>query len=81
MVIPMINNFKAIHVCYLMYLKTFGIYVLKYTNLTELVFFLHRDYDGIMEICKKAELKPLPDIGLRLIVEKRIKDEVYYAIY
>ena len=37
------KNLKKIHYCELMYLRTFEIDVLKYTNLTLLVFLLQQD--------------------------------------
>ena len=43
LVIIMVCMFKAIHYCFLMYLKTLETSVLKYKNLTPLIFCLHWD--------------------------------------
>ena len=40
----MIYLLKAVHYCWLIYLGTFEIGVLKYLNSTLLVFLLHQDY-------------------------------------
>ena len=43
LVIIMVCMFKAIHYCFLMYLETLETSVLKYKNLTPLIFCLHWD--------------------------------------
>ena len=48
---------KVIHYCYLVYLTTFGICVLKYMNLILLIFFPHQNKHGTQPHLQEEQSK------------------------
>ena len=73
--------FKAIHYYLQMYLKTLETCVLKYMNLTLLIFYLHPDLAWQACLKKtKVKLELLTDIDMLLMVKKGIRGRICQAI-
>ena len=75
----MVYIFKAIHYCYLIYLRTFKIYALKYMNF--LAHFLSTSGLAWQAVLKKTKVKLdlLTDINMLLMVEK-VSEEEYASL-
>ena len=77
----MICMLKVIHYCWLMYLRTLEIRVLKYTNLI-LKFLSARGLAWQAALKKtKVKLDLLTDIDMLLMVEKGIRGGICHYIY
>ena len=77
----MICMFNAIYFCFLVYLNTLEISVLKYMNLILLIFFAP---ELAWQAClkkAKVELELLTDIDMLLMVEKGTRGRICQAIY
>ena len=78
----MICMFKSIHYCLQMYLRAFERYVLKYINLTQLVFFTAPGLPWQAALEKiKVKLDLLTDINMLLMVETGIRRRICHSIY
>ena len=78
----MIYMFKALYYCQLMYLRAFGIGVLKHMNIIVPVFLLRQDQHGKQPLKRpKQKFGLMADIDILLMVQKRIRGGICHAIH